>query len=129
MSIKSETPPPIKFTLRNPPSTYLHLNVITLVNNTPSQVTALDEITLRTYLTAALTEYLGITGTAIPINILKVDSTSGEAWVSLPREDERAMVAALTQWVGKGGGVVIRVVNRGSWLGGLIGNMKGEENG
>lgn len=81
---------------------------------------SLDEITLRTHLTSALNQYLGVTGTAIPVDIFKVESATGEAWVRIPRDDERAVVAALSQWAGKGG-IVVRILGRGSWLGGLIG--------
>lgn len=111
------------FTLRNPPYTYLHLLTATHTNQSiiPSNPTSLDEITLRTHLNSALNQYLGLTGTAIPIDIFKVESTTGEAWVRIPRDDERAVVAALSQWVGKGS-VVVRILGRGSWLGGLIGN-------
>lgn len=113
---------PTKLTLRNPPHSYLHLAVLSSSNSSlpPANLTSLDEITLRTHLTAALNTYLGITGTAIPIDILKVESHSGEGWVRVPRDDESAVVAALSSWAGKAG-VMVRVVGRGTWLGGLLG--------
>lgn len=44
----------------------------------------------------------------------------------MPRGDEGAVVAALSQWVGKGN-VVVRVLGRGSWLGALVGGTGGED--
>lgn len=93
-----------------------------------TQLQPLDEITLRAYLTAALNQYLGLTGTAIPIDILKVEPSSNEGLIRLSREDEGAVVAAFSQWIGGSGGslkgsnnVSIRVNARGAWLGGLTG--------
>lgn len=99
------------FTLRDPPYAYLQLQV-TLYPS--SQTLSLDDIMLKAHLNNALSQYLGITGTAIPIDILKVEGS--HAWIRLPREDESAVVAALSQWAGKGG-VSIRAFERSSWLG------------
>lgn len=106
------------FTLRNSPHTYLQLQVSVQPASKPSN-TPVDEITLLSYLNAAMTQYLGLTGAAIPIDILKVQESQG--WVRLPREDEPAVVAALSQWTGRGN-VTVRVLGRGSWLGGLSTN-------
>lgn len=59
------------------------------------------------------------------IDVLKVEGLN--AWVRVQREDEGAVVAALSQWTSGGGGgsggdggpVGLRVVGRGAWLGGL----------
>ncbi|KAJ9650666.1 hypothetical protein H2198_010029 [Neophaeococcomyces mojaviensis] len=117
------------FTLRKPPYTYFHLRVTSYVPSSvsgrPQTVTeVLDEITLRAHLTAALNQYLGLTGAAIPIDILKVEGPRNEGWIRLPAEDESAVAAALAQWTGKGG-VTVRIASRGSWLGGVIGNGDG----
>jgi len=108
------------FTLRSPPFSYVHLRATHQAQNGNfpklSQQQDLDEVTLISYVTNALSQYLGLTGTAIPIDILKVEG--GEGWIRLPREDENAVVAALSQWMGKGG-ATLRVLGRGSWLGGL----------
>jgi len=108
------------FTLRNPPYSYVHLRATHQAQNgsfqKPSQEQDLDEVTLISYMTNALSQYLGLTGTAIPIDILKIEGSEG--WIRLPREDENAVVAALSQWMGKGG-AALRVLGRGSWLGGL----------
>ncbi|KAK5393708.1 hypothetical protein LTR07_001159 [Exophiala xenobiotica] len=97
------------FTLRNPPYAYFHLSIQSLQFN---------EITARSYLTAALQQYLGLTGTAIEIDILKVEGA--HIWIRVPRDDEFAVTAALSQWCSSAeGSVSLRVEARGSWLGGV----------
>lgn len=104
-------------TIRNPPYTYLNLILLT---STPSSLSQppLDLLTARTYLTSALSQYLGLTGTAIPIDFLKVEGRS--AWIRVPREDSVALVGAISQWVGKEGGVSWRVKAKGEWLGSVV---------
>ncbi|KAK5225458.1 hypothetical protein LTR47_009305 [Exophiala xenobiotica] len=103
------------FTLRNPPYAYFHLSIQSLQF---SQSQSLDEITARSYLTAALQQYLGLTGTAIEIDILKVEGA--HIWIRVPRDDESAVTAALSQWCSLAeGSVSLRVEARGSWLGGV----------
>jgi len=108
------------FVLRNPPYSYLHLCIsnqaATSGSHKQKEHLELDEVTVVSHMTSALNQYLGLTGTAIPIDILKVQAS--EAWVRLPHEDESAVVAALTQWVGKGG-ASMRILGRGTWLGAL----------
>ncbi len=105
--------PPTTLTLRHPPYAYMHLHLVTLTQ----QSTALDDLALRAHLTFALQSYLGLSGTAIPIDILKVDGQSG--WIRVPRDDEIAVVAAVSQWVGVKG-ISLRIENRGTWLGGVV---------
>ncbi|PYH33828.1 uncharacterized protein BO87DRAFT_459554 [Aspergillus neoniger CBS 115656] len=116
----SSTPKTIHFTSRTPTWTYLKLQ---LINNPPTSTTStpLDPVTARTYLSAALSQFLGLTGTSIPIDILKISppsssstSTGGKAgggggggaglgstvWTRVPREDAAAVVAALSSWIG-----------------------------
>ncbi|EXJ80508.1 hypothetical protein A1O1_08653 [Capronia coronata CBS 617.96] len=102
------------FTIRKPPYTYLHLSLLTVPSH-PTQ--PLDEVGARSYLFAALQQYLGLTGTAVPIDILKVEDSN--VWIRVPREDEIAVTAALSQWVGARG-VSLRIEARGSWLGGVL---------
>ncbi|KIW75634.1 hypothetical protein Z517_10376 [Fonsecaea pedrosoi CBS 271.37] len=102
------------FTLRNPPYSYFHLHLHTIPLHTDQ---ALDEITLRSYLSAALQQYLGLTGGAIPVDILKVEGS--DAWIRVPSDDEVAVTAAVSQWVGVRG-VSLAIVARGSWLGGVV---------
>lgn len=60
-------------------------------------------------------QFLGITGTAIPIDFLKVEDR--DVWIRVPREDAAGVVGALSQWVGNDGGVSWRVKGKGEWLG------------
>ncbi|RAH56824.1 hypothetical protein BO85DRAFT_42003 [Aspergillus piperis CBS 112811] len=111
----SSTPKTIHFTSRTPTWTYLKLQ---LINNPPTTSTPLDPLTARTYLSAALSQFLGLTGTSIPIDILKISpprpswassstSTGGKGaglgstvWTRVPRDDAAAVVAALSSWIG-----------------------------
>ncbi|KAL2266538.1 hypothetical protein VTJ83DRAFT_5890 [Remersonia thermophila] len=92
----------------------------------------LDNLQLRAYLTAALRQFLGDTGAAIPLDILLLRGAS--AWVRVPREDLAALAAAVAAfdglapegggagpWGGREGGVLLRVRACGDWLGALIG--------
>ncbi|CAI7581911.1 unnamed protein product [Penicillium manginii] len=131
----------IHFTSRNPPWTYLKLQLIPQPDVSSTQ--PLDALSARTYLSSALSQFLGITGTAIPIDILKVENkatttsadqsissnTTGNkydcAWVRVPREDSAAVVAALSSWIGGGGSgsganVAWRVCAKGNYLGALV---------
>ena len=104
-------PPPRTLTIKAPPHTYLHLTLLSSLSNPPE----IDLLTARTLLTSALQQYLGLTGTAIPIDFLKLQGR--DVWVRLPREDGAAVVGALSQWMGKDGVVSWRVRARGNWLG------------
>lgn len=103
-------------TIRSP-HTYLHLVLLTSTPSSSSQP-PLDLLTARTHLTSALSQYLGLTGTAIPIDFLKVEARS--VWIRVPREDGVALVGALSQWVGKEGDVSWRVKAKGEWLGSVV---------
>ena len=103
--------------IRNPPYTYLNLILLTSTLSSSSQP-PVDILTARTYLTSALSQYLGLTGTAIPIDFLKVEGRS--VWIRVPREDGVALVGALSQWVGKEGDVSWRVRAKGEWLGSVV---------
>lgn len=106
------------------------------VNHQPStqtqsqRDTPLDPLTTRAYLTAALSQFLGLVGTSISIDILKTPSSSSPGstslsasaasasvsasasarhedntvWIRVPRPDAAAVVAALSSWVGSTGG-------------------------
>ena len=104
-------------TIRNPPYTYLHL-ILLISTPASSSHPPLDLLTARTYLTTALSQYLGLTGTAIPIDFLKVEGRS--VWIRVPREDGVALVGALSQRVGNKGDVSWRVKAKGEWLGSVV---------
>ena len=101
-------------TIRNPPYTYLHLSLLTSTLSSSDQP-PVDILTTRTYLTSALGQFLGLTGTAIPIDFLKVEGSS--VWIRVASDDGVAIVGAMSQWVGKEGAVSWRVKARGAWLG------------
>lgn len=109
--------------IRHPPWTYLHLELHgpappTSSTGSTSSSSALDALTARTYITSALSQFLGLTGTAIPIDILHLRGR--EVWVRVPRGDGSAVVAAVSGWVGNEG-VGWRVRGRGPWLVGIVG--------
>src|SRR5271163_4408291 len=87
-------PKEMTYTLRGSPYTYLHLSLTNITKSTDRA--ALDDITARTYLTSALSQYLGLTGSAIPIDILKV--ADQDLWIRVPEQDASAVVAAVGQW-------------------------------
>lgn len=103
-------------TISSPPFSYIHLSL------TSSQSTPLDELTTRTYLTSALTQFLGLSGSAISVDILKI-SEKGEVWVRVPREDAGVFVAAVGGWIGGRGEEKVgwTIKGRANWLSALGG--------
>lgn len=106
----------------------------------------LDPLTARTYLTSALAQFLGITGTSISIDILKIENyqrTSSSAvlapspvglstargsilWIRVPHDDAAAVIAAVSSWIGtdklgSNGSVAWKVLAKGSFLNSLVG--------
>ena len=114
MKPKEETPE-TSFTIRHPPYAYLYLTVKQLP---PSTATPLDEVTAHSYLRSALSQFLGLTGTAIPLDVLKVEGR--DIWLRVAREDASAVVAAVSQWASVGQGVSLQVRARGTWLGAVM---------
>ncbi|KAF2097048.1 hypothetical protein NA57DRAFT_77301 [Rhizodiscina lignyota] len=110
----------LQYTLRKPQWEYLHLS---LHRSPPFSSTddPLDALTARTHLTSSLQQFLGITGTAIPIDILKLEGH--DVWVRVPREDASSVVVAVGGWAsvqpGEDGESVTlgwRVKSRDEWL-------------
>lgn len=66
-----------------------------------------------------MTQYLGLHGAAIPIDVLKVDDQN--AYIRMSYDDGSAVVAAVSQWQSRDGKVGLRVKGRSAWLGGLLG--------
>ncbi|KAL4919457.1 hypothetical protein BDW62DRAFT_40218 [Aspergillus aurantiobrunneus] len=124
----------ITFTARNPPWTYLKLQLIHQPNtSTTTKSTPLDPLTARTHLNTALSQFLGLSGTSIPIDILSVtpepDLSQSQSqpvdkyiWIRVPRQDASAVVAAVSSWIGgvsesdTGGSVAWRVCAKGNFL-------------
>ncbi|KAJ5562841.1 hypothetical protein N7535_002714 [Penicillium sp. DV-2018c] len=123
-------PKTIHFTTRNPPWTYIKLMLVYQPGTSP---TPLDELSARTYLTSALSQFLGLTGTAIPIDILNIEegwpyvTPYDLVWIRVPREDASAVVGAVGSWIGgatnsvNSGEVTWRVCAKGNFLGALVG--------
>ncbi|TKA65445.1 hypothetical protein B0A55_10330 [Friedmanniomyces simplex] len=116
---RKRTPKPhilTQFTLRSPPWSYIHLQHLTshgppATTTTPS---SLDALTAHLQLTAALTQFLGLHGAAIPLDILQLRTESAELWIRVPAQDRSALLAAVGGCVsGKGEGW--RVVGSSAW--------------
>ena len=113
-----------QFTIRKPPWSYLHLSLVTpstlrAAGEEPTGTAASpDAITVHMLLQSALRQFLGLHGTAIPINIFKIQKQ--DVWIRVPREDSSALMAALGGWIGKGG-EGWRVKSSGCW-GPQVGN-------
>lgn len=103
----------VSLSLRDAPYAYIHISVA----NSSRASSSLDEITIRQHLLAALKQYLGLHGTAIEIDILKISGL--QAWLRMQRDDEMAVVASLSQYSGNSNHDFIRVLDRSSWLGTL----------
>lgn len=105
-------------TIKNPAFSYVCLE---LISDPPTKI-ELDTLTVRSYLTASFTQFLGLTGSAISVDILKVDQS--ESWIRVPREDLSAVVAAVGGWSGNGQNetrIGWKVRQYGNWLGSLVG--------
>lgn len=110
-------------TIKAPAFSYVCLQLISDLAKPPE----LDILSVRSYIMAALTQFLGITGSAISVDILKVDPK--ECWIRVPREDLSPVVAAMGGWIGgieSEGRVSWRVKAAGNWLSALIGQVGAE---
>ncbi|KAL7812275.1 hypothetical protein V8C26DRAFT_407445 [Trichoderma gracile] len=114
-------------TIKAPPFSYIHLQLLT---NPPEAAATLelDNLQVKSYCTAALRQFLGLTGTAIPLDVLKVEAS--ECWIRVPRDDLGAFAAALTAWKGSSDGGVdflLRVKQCSDWLGAMVGSHGQDE--
>jgi ribonuclease P/MRP protein subunit POP8 len=110
--------------IKTPPFSYACLE---LVSESPTGI-KLDEITVRSHITAALNQFLGLAGSAIWVDILKVEGK--ECWIRVPREDLSPVIAAVGGWTGGNdvdGKVGWRVKAKGNWLSSLVGNYGVEQ--
>lgn len=121
-------------TLRSPRWAYFHLQLLTSSTSTSKPTTdepALDAITVRRYLTAALSRFLGQMGAAIPIDILKIDQQ--HVWIRVPSHDATAVHEAVSSWVsnqggmGDGTGLSWIIKGRDDWLVRLTGGRGGQD--
>ncbi|PHH86505.1 hypothetical protein CDD83_10128 [Cordyceps sp. RAO-2017] len=82
----------------------------------------LDNLQVKSYCSAALRQFLGLTGMAISLDILKVDGV--ECWVRVPRPDLGSFAAAITAWRGTSDGgthCLLRLKQCSDWLGVMVG--------
>jgi ribonuclease P/MRP protein subunit POP8 len=111
-------------TIKTPAFSYACLELI----SDPSSKIPLDNLTVRSYLTSAFSQFLGLTGSAISVDILKVEPK--ECWIRVPREDLSSVIAAVGGWIGHGENSVEvgwRVRASGNWLGSLVGGRSAEK--
>ncbi|KAI1633559.1 hypothetical protein F4809DRAFT_580383 [Biscogniauxia mediterranea] len=108
-------------TIKAPPYAYAHLEVF---SNEGPEAIELDALQVRSYCTAALRQFLGATGMAIPLDILKIEGHS--CWLRLPRDDLSGFSAAITAWQGTmqdGIRLSLRIRGCSDWLGALVGHQ------
>lgn len=107
-------------TVKTPPFSYVHLELLT---DPLDAAVELDNLQVKSYCTAALRQFLGLTGTAIPLDVLKVEGS--ECWIRVPRDDLGSFAAALTAWKGTSDGGVdclLRIKQCSDWLGTMVGS-------
>ncbi|GAO17036.1 uncharacterized protein UV8b_03148 [Ustilaginoidea virens] len=107
-----------------PPWSYAHLE---LFADGPQDI-VLDEITVKLYCTDALTQFLGLTGQAISVDILKAQGSS--CWLRLPPEDMSRFAAAITAYGGKREGdtrYILRIKRPSDRLGVLVGRQSEDD--
>ncbi|KIM94968.1 hypothetical protein OIDMADRAFT_206843 [Oidiodendron maius Zn] len=110
-------------TITTPPFSFICLELV----SDSAATTKLDELTVRTYITSALTQFLGLTGSSISVDILKVQGKA--CWIRVPREDLSPVVAAVGGWVGGNeteGRVGWKVKAKGNWLSVLVADREAE---
>ncbi|EED18209.1 conserved hypothetical protein [Talaromyces stipitatus ATCC 10500] len=106
-----------RITSRNPQWTYFKLQLIPHSNH-PIKNFTIDPLTARAHLSSALSQFLGLMGTSIGIDILKIENPSSSStvqqqqsakrpiiefpnvWIRVPKDDGAAVLAALSSWVG-----------------------------
>jgi ribonuclease P/MRP protein subunit POP8 len=89
-----QKPAVVQTTHRRPQWTYFHL----LVFSTASNPAPVDIITVKQYLNSATTRFLGLIGSAIPVDILNL--AGNDVWVRVPRDTSVAFHEAVSAWSG-----------------------------
>jgi ribonuclease P/MRP protein subunit POP8 len=124
-------------TVKRPDFSYAHLELVSQQHSSvdsehqtqqqqqdSQSLPQLDEIQVKTYCTSALRQFLGLSGSAMPLDILKVDGA--ECWVRVPREDLSRFSAAMTAWKGVNEGGehrILRLKQCSDWLGLMVGTQ------
>ncbi|TLS25689.1 hypothetical protein PpBr36_07420 [Pyricularia pennisetigena] len=111
-------------TVKKPAYAYAHLRVR---SDDPGEHQSLDALQARSYCASAMQQFLGVTGAAVTIDVLKVDAAKGEFWVRLPSPDLGRFSAAVTSWPGavqSGVTTGLSILAAGDWLGSLLGRSE-----
>jgi ribonuclease P/MRP protein subunit POP8 len=116
LALKPDPNPSFTKTIRHLPYTYFHLTLLGGTNAPQGAIQDIDAITARKFLNTALNQFLGITGTAIPIDILQTKGR--DVFIRVPGEDGPAVLQALTSWTGES--VAWSVNGKGGWLGAVV---------
>ena len=104
--------------IKSPPFSYVHLELITDAANDDAK---LDQIQLKSYCNAALKQFMGLTGLAVAVDILKVHNCQG--WVRVPRQDLSVFAGAITAWGGTsedGKQTILMLKQCSDWLGTMV---------
>jgi ribonuclease P/MRP protein subunit POP8 len=108
-------------TIKTPEFSYAHMELIT--DSTTAGPPSLDELQVKSYCTAALRQFLGLTGAGMSLDILKAEGA--HCWVRVPRPDLGSFAAAITAWRGTtedGVACLLRVRRCSDWLGSMVGS-------
>ncbi|CAG9943201.1 unnamed protein product [Clonostachys rosea f. rosea IK726] len=104
-------------TVKNPQFSYALLELVT-----DNEDAELDNLQVQSYCNTALRQFLGITGAAIPIDVLKVQGK--ECWVRVPQPELGAFAAGITAWRGTiedGAQNILRLKQCSDYLGSMVG--------
>jgi ribonuclease P/MRP protein subunit POP8 len=117
-SSKPQHQPTKTLTLRNPTWSYIRLQQF----QPPQNSNTLDALTAHIQIAAALHQFLGVHGAAVPVDVLKLEGS--DVWIRVPAQDRSALVAAVGGWVGRAG-EGWRVMGWSSWSAGAEGGKDG----
>ena len=90
-----------QFSIRKPDWVYMHLHHMPSLANGHQQNGAIDNATVHLHMNAALKSFLGVHGSAIAFDILKLEGR--QVWIRAPAEDRAAIVAAIGGWISSNG--------------------------
>lgn len=108
------------FSVRDPTWTYLHLKHI----SSTTTASTIDETTVSLWIDAALGQFLGMHGRAIPVDHLKLRGQ--DIYIRVPYQDHQAFIASLTNWTGRNGDA-LRTVGWSSWDATAYGRDAGQD--
>ncbi|PHH80308.1 hypothetical protein CDD82_1836 [Ophiocordyceps australis] len=109
--------------IKKPLFSYAHLELLSK-SGAPQP---LDNLQVKAYCSAALRQFLGLTGAAMSMDILAIHGA--DCWVRVPHDCLASFSAALTAWRGSrenGSHCLLRVKHCSDWLGTMVG-AEGQE--